>query len=109
MALSVNKRPLLRWNLVCSNDGMEYKGVHLISTNTDKRMEGYALYVNKTGQGFNGPHLIELFDVRCLPHVDGMTIKGKIIKVLSKKSYDLIERRYYATLVLPKRNRAKTT
>jgi hypothetical protein len=103
MALSVNKRPLLRWDLVCSNDGGEYKGVLLTSTNTDKRSEGDTLYINKTGS-IIGPHLLELFNVRCLPHPDGMTIKGKVMSGYSN-SYVLIDRRYYATLVPTKRKK----
>jgi len=107
MALSVNKRPLLRWDLVCSNNREEYKGVFLVATNTDKRAEGVdTLYINKTGS-IIGPHLIELFNVRCLPHPDGMTIKGLS---RGRKDYpeDTMKRRYYATLVLPKRKRMKT-
>lgn len=112
MTLSVNKRPLLRWDLVCSNDGSEYKGVFLIATNTDKRLGGDTLYINKTGS-IIGPHLIELFNVRCLPHADGMTIKGKIMVALPTEDtpvahlglYDLVERRYFAALVMPKKRK----
>jgi len=98
--LSVNGRPLLRWNLVCSNNGFTYENVYLTSTNTDKRMEGEdVLYINKTGS-IIGPHSVELFSVRCLPHPDGMTIKGFLRIEYPSGKVDRVPRRYYATLAV---------
>jgi hypothetical protein len=81
---------------------MTYENVYLTSTNTDKRMDGEdVLYINKTGS-IIGPHSVELFMVRCLPHSDGMTIKGFLRIEYPSGKVDRVPRRYYATLALPK-------